>query len=75
MLLTDAVQSSRFLTVRMAHRLTEGLASLGSCHHAAALSKNVHVEGRIKMKRIGVPSCGHLARGTSAATGRWPSAT
>ena len=30
MLLTDAVQSSRFLTVRMAHRLTEGLASLGS---------------------------------------------
>ena len=47
MLLTDAVQSSRFLTVRMAHRLTEGLASLGSCHQAAALSKNVHVEGRI----------------------------
>ena len=54
MLLTDAVQSSRFLTVRMAHRLTEGLASLGSCHHAAALSKNVHVEGRIKMQNESV---------------------
>ena len=54
MLLTDAVQSSRFLTVRMAHRLTEGLASLGSCHQAAALSKNVHVEGRIKMQNESV---------------------
>ena len=54
MLLTDAVQSSRFLTVRMAHRLTEGLASLGSCHQAAALSTNVHVEGRIKMQNESV---------------------
>lgn len=54
MLLTDAVQSSRFLTTRMANRLTEGLASLGSRHQAAALSRNVHVEGRIKMQNESV---------------------
>lgn len=64
MLLTDAVQSSRFLTVRMAHRLTEGLASLGSCHQAAALSKK-RARGRPHQdaERIGVPPRGHLARG------------
>lgn len=54
MLLTDAVQSSRFLTTRMARRLTNGLASLASRHQAAALSKNVHVDGRIKMQNESV---------------------
>lgn len=54
MLLIDAVQSSRFLTQRMANRLSAGLSSLGSMHQAAALSKNVHVEGRIKMQNESV---------------------
>ncbi len=39
MLLTDAVQSRAFSWFCMAHRLTEGLASLGSCHQAAALPR------------------------------------
>ena len=54
MLLTDAVQSSRFLTSRMANRLTGGLAQLGSTHQAATLAKNVHVDGRIKSQNESV---------------------
>ncbi len=54
MLLTDAVQSSRFLTQRMANRLTAGIASLGSRHQGRSLKKNVHVEGRIKMQNESV---------------------
>lgn len=54
MLLIDAVQSSRFLTSRMAHRLSEGLATLGSKHHAETLARNVHVDGRIKMQNESV---------------------
>lgn len=54
MLITDAVQSSRFLTQRMANRLSAGVAKLGSRHQAASLSKCVHVEGRIKMQNESV---------------------
>ncbi|MEY8314598.1 helix-turn-helix transcriptional regulator [Adlercreutzia muris] len=54
MLLVDAVQSSRFLTRRMANRLVGGIASLGSCHQEQALSRNVHVEGRITMQNESV---------------------
>lgn len=54
MLLTDAVQSSRFLTQRMANRLSAGVAKLGSRHQAASLSKRMHVEGRIKMQNESV---------------------
>ena len=54
MLLTDAVQSSRFLTQRMANRLAAGVASLGSRHQVRSLKKHVHVEGRIKMQNESV---------------------
>ncbi len=53
-LLVDAVQSSRFLTARMAQRLSSGLASLGSQHQAETLARNVHVDGRIKMQNESV---------------------
>lgn len=54
MLLADAVQSSRFLTKRMANRLVGGISSLGSQHQSRALARNVHVEGRIKMQNESV---------------------
>ena len=54
MLLTDAVQSSRFLTQRMANRLVAGVATLGSRHQVRSLKKHVHVEGRIKMQNESV---------------------
>lgn len=54
MLLTDAVQSSRFLTRRMANRLAGGVASLGSRHQMSSIKKHVHVEGRIKMQNESV---------------------
>ena len=54
MLLTDAVQSSRFLTQRMANRLAAGVATLGSRHQVRSLKKHVHVEGRIKMQNESV---------------------
>ena len=54
MLLTDAVQSSRFLTTRMASRLSGGVAQLASKHQAATLAKNVHVDGRIKSQNESV---------------------
>lgn len=54
MLLTNAVQSSRFLTQRMAKRLVAGIATLGSRHQARSLSRHVSVEGRIKMQNESV---------------------
>lgn len=48
LLLADAIQSSKFLTVRKSAALTKKVASLGSKHNAAALKKHIHVEGRIK---------------------------
>ena len=38
----------------MANRLVGGIASLGSCHQEQALSRNVHVEGRITMQNESV---------------------
>lgn len=53
-LLTDAVQSSRFLTERQAAKLVSSIKTLASRHDAKALSKQVHVEGRIKMQNDSV---------------------
>lgn len=54
MLLTNAVQSSRFLTQRMANRLVGGIRTLGSRHQVRSLTQSVSVEGRIKMQNESV---------------------
>lgn len=54
MLLNDAVQSSRFLTQRMADKLTGGIAKLGSTYQSRSLAKHIHVDGRIKMQNDSV---------------------
>lgn len=53
-LLTDAVQSSRFLTKTQAQRLARSIRTLASRHDARTLSKQLHVEGRIKMQNDSV---------------------
>ena len=53
-LLVDAVQNSRFLTTTKSNQLVKSLKKLGSAHQAAGLSKNVHVEGRIKSQNESV---------------------
>lgn len=47
-LLTDAVQSSRFLTKQTADRLSKKIANLASVHEREALRRRVHVDGRVK---------------------------
>lgn len=47
-LLTDAVQSSRFITEKKSKGLIKKLASLTSTHQAKQLSRQVQVSGRIK---------------------------
>ena len=53
-LLVDAVQSSRFLTENQAGKLVRSIKTLASRHGAKALSKQIHVEGRIKMQNDSV---------------------
>ncbi|MCL2632094.1 MAG: WYL domain-containing protein [Coriobacteriia bacterium] len=50
LLLTDAVQSSRFLTERKSKALVNKLQKLTSQHQEKLLKKRIHVEGRIKMQ-------------------------
>lgn len=50
LLLTDAVQSSRFLTKSKSQALIDKLQRLTSRHLSSQLDKNLHVEGRIKMQ-------------------------
>ncbi len=47
-LLTDAVQSSRFITEKKSATLIKKLASLTSAHQGKSLSRQVQVSGRIK---------------------------
>lgn len=47
-LLTDAVQSSRFITEKKSAGLIKKLASLASVHQGKSLSRQVQVSGRIK---------------------------
>lgn len=47
-LLSDAVQSSRFLTKQTADRLSKKVANLASVHEREALKGRVHVDGRVK---------------------------
>lgn len=54
MLLIDAVQSSRFLTQGKSDALVRSLKALASKREAVALSRRVHVEGRIKMQNESV---------------------
>lgn len=54
LLLADAVQSSKFLTKTKAEKLTRSIKSLGSKRQAKDLSKNLHVEGRIRMQNESV---------------------
>ena len=50
LLLVDAVESSRFLTTRKSAVLVDRIKTLTSRHLAEQLSRQVHVEGRIKMQ-------------------------
>lgn len=53
-LLADAVQSSRFLTKKKSDALVESIGRLGSHDQATALTRSIHVEGRIKMQNESV---------------------
>lgn len=50
LLLVDAVQSSRFLTEKKCQHLVSRIKRLASKHQAKQLSKQMHVEGRIRMQ-------------------------
>ena len=50
LLLVDAVQSSRFLTEKKSRMLVDRIKGLASKHQAGQLTKNLHVENRIKMQ-------------------------
>lgn len=54
LLMADAVQSSKFLTKTKAEKLTRSIKSLGSKRQAKDLTKNLHVEGRIRMQNESV---------------------
>lgn len=47
-LLTDAVESSKFITKNKSGELTEKIIHLAGKHQAAELKRNIDVEGRIK---------------------------
>ena len=53
-LLIDAVQSSRFLTRKLADDLVKTIRKLGSRQQAKKLFRHVHVDGRIKTKNESV---------------------
>ena len=53
-LLIDAVQSSRFLTKGKSDALVRSLKHLGSKAQMKGISRNLHVEGRIKMQNESV---------------------
>lgn len=53
-LLSDAVQSSRFLTEERCEGLLRSIGELTSRRHAVELERRVHVEGRIGMQGEGV---------------------
>lgn len=75
MLLTDAVQSSRFLTVRMAHRLTEGLASLAPATTPPRFPRTCTWKAASRCRTNRCSITWTPCTRPSAATGRWPSAT
>lgn len=54
LLLTDAVQSSRFLTASKSDDLVRSIKTLDSKRQAKGLAKRLHVEGRIKMQNESV---------------------
>lgn len=54
MLLIDAVQSCKALTIRQANALTTNLKLMASDHQRALLDRRIHVTGRIKSKADGV---------------------
>jgi predicted DNA-binding transcriptional regulator YafY len=54
LLMTDAVQSSRFLTKGKSEDLVRSIKTLASKREAKSLSKRMHVEGRIKMQNESV---------------------
>lgn len=50
MLMVDAVQSSKALTVRQCNALVTNIKLLASDHERALLDRRIHVQGRIKTK-------------------------
>lgn len=54
LLLVDAVQSSRFLDAEKSRELIDSIRTLASKRQREALSKRMHVEGRIKMQNESV---------------------
>lgn len=54
LLLVDAVQSSRFLDKEKSQELIDSIRTLASKDQREALSKRMHVEGRIKMQNESV---------------------
>ncbi|MGI6536570.1 MAG: helix-turn-helix transcriptional regulator [Eggerthellaceae bacterium] len=54
LLLVDAVQSSRFLDIEKSRELIDSIRTLASKRQREALSKRMHVEGRIKMQNESV---------------------
>lgn len=54
MLMIDAIESCKFLTVRQSNKLTTNLKLLASDHERAQLDRNIHVHGRIRSKSEGV---------------------
>lgn len=54
LLLVDAVQSSRFLTKRKSQQLLQRIKGLTSVHQAAALTRHIHVERRIRAQNESV---------------------
>ena len=54
MLMVDAVQSSRALTIRQANALVTNIKMLESDHQRALLDRRIHVPGRIRTKSEGV---------------------
>lgn len=54
MLMVDAVQSSRALTIRQANALVTNIKMLASDHQRALLDRRIHVPGRIRTKSEGV---------------------
>lgn len=56
-LLVDAVQSSRFITLKKSRELIGKLEKLVSRHDAGKLRRQVHVVGRIKTENEGIYYC------------------
>lgn len=54
MLMIDAIESCKFLTVRQSNKLTTNLKLIASDSERAQLERNIHVHGRIQSKSDGV---------------------